>query len=122
MIKIDSAIHSEQNCIAYKIGSEIIRNTCGGGEWQLCLIVALLKIKRNHTKNLKIYRDTTKLFPRLEYLSLEECSDYNESLAYRTHVVRLLGDMIIRDNAKWRFSGFLSLEKLLLGLKESVVM
>ncbi|MDA3967586.1 MULTISPECIES: hypothetical protein [Helicobacter] len=31
MIKIDSAIHREQNCIAYKMGSEIIQNTCGGG-------------------------------------------------------------------------------------------
>lgn len=104
MIKIDSAIHREQNRVAYKMGSKIIQNTCGGGD--LPLIVALLKIKREHTRSLKIYSDTTKLFPQLKYLSLEECSDYEESLAYRAHIARLLGDMIVRDNAKWRFSGF----------------
>lgn len=56
----NSAIERVRNQFSYKLGQAMIASSkaAEGGEGVLSLIISLYKIKKNHTKNHKIYQQT----------------------------------------------------------------
>ncbi|TWO26030.1 DUF2972 domain-containing protein [Campylobacter insulaenigrae] len=81
----------------------------GGG--YLSLIYKLYKIKKEYTKEQKLYKQTIKLFPQLTYPRLETCYDYNESIKYKFHLSYMLGLVLINADKNKFKGGYLTLFK-----------
>ncbi|MFQ6343083.1 sugar transferase, partial [Campylobacter sp. VTCC 70190] len=78
----------------------------GGG---LALFKKLYLIRKQHQKEQKIYQQTIKIFPQLQYPSLETCSDYEEALKYKFHLSYILGEVLIKAYQTWYKGGGLKL-------------
>ncbi|WP_139452698.1 DUF2972 domain-containing protein [Campylobacter armoricus] len=98
-----SAIDRIKNQLAYRLGSAIIEHNANGGGY-LSLIYKLYKIKKEYTKEQKLYKQTIKLFPQLKYPKVEICKDYNESIKYKYHLSYMLGQTLIQAH-KNKFKG-----------------
>ncbi|VEJ52661.1 putative sugar transferase [Campylobacter insulaenigrae] len=81
----------------------------GGG--YLSLIYKLYKIKKEYTKEQKLYKQTIKLFPQLTYPRLETCYDYNESIKYKFHLSYMLGLVLINADKNKFKGGYFTLFK-----------
>ncbi|EIQ1435745.1 glycosyl transferase, partial [Campylobacter jejuni] len=72
----NSAIERVKNHLAYKLGQVMIDFANNGGGY-IALFKKLYKIKKQHKKEQKIYKQTIQVFPQLKYPSLETCPDYS---------------------------------------------
>ncbi|ELV3178570.1 DUF2972 domain-containing protein [Campylobacter jejuni] len=83
--------------------------TMGGG--YIALFKKLYKIKKQHKKEQKIYKQTIQVFPQLKYPSLETCPDYSESLRYKFHLSYMLGEVLIKADMNKFKDGYFFLFK-----------
>ncbi|MCV3420431.1 hypothetical protein L8T85_05815, partial [Campylobacter lari] len=87
----------------------------GGG--YLSLIYKLYKIKKEYTKEQKLYKQTIKLFPQLKYPKVEICKDYNESIKYKYHLSYMLGQTLIQAHKNKFKGGYFKLYKNIQNIK-----
>ncbi|MCR6595019.1 sugar transferase, partial [Campylobacter insulaenigrae] len=106
----NSAILRIKNQLAYRLGSTMIEHSANGGGY-LSLIYKLYKIKKEYTKEQKLYKQTIKLFPQLAYPRLETCYDYNESIKYKFHLSYMLGLVLINADKNKFKGGYFTLFK-----------
>ncbi|EGK8212366.1 DUF2972 domain-containing protein, partial [Campylobacter coli] len=106
-----SAIERIKNSLSYKLGSAILEHKKQYGRGFLILIYKLYKIKKQHFRDQKLYKQVTKIFPQLAYPKLETCSDYNESIRYKYHLSYMLGEVLIHAHKTWHKGGYFKLYK-----------
>ncbi|NDJ28189.1 hypothetical protein GW575_09600, partial [Campylobacter sp. MIT 19-121] len=110
-----------KNTLSYKIGLELINTdktlkekntlvkfTLGGGAY-LSLLYKLYHIKQQHYKELKLYKQISKIFPELQRAKLESLSDYHEAVICQFHLAYLLGQAFIKADKTWYKGGYLKL-------------
>ncbi|EAJ6804378.1 DUF2972 domain-containing protein, partial [Campylobacter jejuni] len=72
------------------------------------LLINLYKIKKQHEKEERIYKETIQIFPQLQYPDLNTCPDYAQSLKYQFHLSYLLGEALLKAYNTWyKCGGFL---------------
>ncbi|HDX3724849.1 TPA: glycosyl transferase, partial [Campylobacter jejuni] len=106
----NSAIERVKNHLAYKLGQVMIDFANNGGGY-IALFKKLYKIKKQHKKEQKIYKQTIQVFPQLKYPSLETCPDYSESLRYKFHLSYMLGEVLIKADMNKFKDGYFFLFK-----------
>ncbi|EAJ4308579.1 glycosyl transferase, partial [Campylobacter jejuni] len=106
----NSAIERVKNHLAYKLGQVMI-DFANNGEGYIALFKKLYKIKKQHKKEQKIYKQTIQVFPQLKYPSLETCPDYSESLRYKFHLSYMLGEVLIKADMNKFKDGYFFLFK-----------
>ncbi len=106
-----SATERIKNSLSYKLGSEILEHKKQYKRGFLILIYKLYKIKKQHFRDQKLYKQATKIFPQLVYPKLETCSDYNESIRYKYHLSYMLGEVLIHAHKTWYRGGYFKLYK-----------
>ncbi|EAJ4629238.1 DUF2972 domain-containing protein, partial [Campylobacter jejuni] len=71
-------------------------------------LINLYKIKKQHEKEERIYKETIQIFPQLQYPDLNTCPDYAQSLKYQFHLSYLLGEALLKAYNTWyKCGGFL---------------
>ncbi|MCV3444048.1 capsular biosynthesis protein, partial [Campylobacter sp. IFREMER_LSEM_CL1097] len=78
----------------------------------------LYKIKQQHKKEQKLYKQTIKIFPHLAYPKVESCKDYNESIKYKYHLSYMLGEALIKAHKTWYKGGYFKLYKNIQNIKK----
>ncbi|EPU1614476.1 DUF2972 domain-containing protein [Campylobacter coli] len=106
-----SATERIKNSLSYKLGSAILEYKKQYRRGFLILIYKLYKIKKQHFKDQKLYKQIIKIFPQLAYPKLETCSDYNESIRYKYHLSYMLGEVLIHAHKTWYKGGYFKLYK-----------
>ncbi|WP_236633038.1 DUF2972 domain-containing protein [Campylobacter armoricus] len=81
----------------------------GGG--YLSLIYKLYKIKEEYSKERKLYKQTTKIFPNLIYPDIKTLNDYNDSIRVKFHLSYMLGETLIKADKNKFKGGYLTLFK-----------
>ncbi|MHB71410.1 hypothetical protein EBI20_09180, partial [Campylobacter jejuni] len=110
MLNPYSAISRIKNQLAYKLGSCIIEHNANGGGY-LSLIYKLYKIKKEYSKERKLYKQTIKIFPNLIYPDIKTLNDYNDSIRVKFHLSYMLGETLIQANKNKFKGGYLTLFK-----------
>ncbi|EOJ0942911.1 capsular biosynthesis protein, partial [Campylobacter jejuni] len=108
MYNPNSAIDRIKNSLSYKIGFAILEHKKqyrGMGRGYIILLYKLYKIKQQHFKEQKLYKQTIKIFPHLTYPRMECCKDYNESIKYKYHFSYMLGEALIKAHKTWYKGG-----------------
>ncbi|EEW9940540.1 DUF2972 domain-containing protein [Campylobacter jejuni] len=106
-----SATERIKNSLSYKLGFAILEHKKQYRRGFLILIYKLYKIKKQHFKDQKLYKQIIKIFPQLAYPKLETCSDYNESIKYKYHLSYMLGEVLIYAHKTWYKGGYFKLYK-----------
>nr|MCR6519508.1 capsular biosynthesis protein [Campylobacter lari] len=109
----NSAIDRIKNSLSYKLGLAIIECKKQHGGGYITLPYKLYKIKQQHFKEQKLYKQTIKIFPQLAYPKVESCKDYNESIRYKYHLSYMLGEALIKAHKTWYKGGYFKLPSLL---------
>ncbi|EAK2629531.1 DUF2972 domain-containing protein [Campylobacter coli] len=113
-MKFENAEHRIKNSLAYKLGFAIIDHKKQHGKMRyISLIYKLYKIKQQHLKEQKLYKQAIKIFPQLAYPKVESCKDYNESIKYKYHLSYILGEALIQAHKTWYKGGYIKLFFLL---------
>ncbi|EAL3089705.1 DUF2972 domain-containing protein, partial [Campylobacter jejuni] len=103
----NSAVERVKNQLAYKLGQAMIDYKHNGGGYG-SLLINLYKIKKQHEKEERIYKETIQIFPQLQYPDLNTCPDYAQSLKYQFHLSYLLGEALLKAYNTWyKCGGFL---------------
>lgn len=110
MLNPYSAISRIKNQLAYKLGSYIIEHNANGGGY-LSLIYKLYKIKKEYSKERKLYKQTIKIFPNLIYPDIKTLNDYNDSIRVKFHLSYMLGETLIQADKNKFKGGYLNLFK-----------
>ncbi|WP_412175541.1 DUF2972 domain-containing protein [Campylobacter sp. IFREMER_LSEM_CL1085] len=113
MYNPNSAIDRIKNSLSYKLGFAIIEHKKQHGGGYITLPYKLYKIKQQHKKDQKLYKQTIKIFPYLAYPKVESCKDYNESIKYKYHLSYMLGEALIKAHKTWYKGGYFKLSSLL---------
>ncbi|EAK2603143.1 DUF2972 domain-containing protein, partial [Campylobacter lari] len=115
----NSAIDRIKNSLPYKLGFTILeyKKQHGGGLY-ITLPYKLYKIKQQHKKEQKLYKQTIKIFPHLAYPKVEFCKDYNESIKYKYHLSYMLGEALIKAHKTWYKGGYFKLYKNIQNIKK----
>lgn len=112
MYNSKSAVERIKNSLSYKLGSAILEyKKQYKRDFFLTLIYNLYKIKKQHVRDQKLYKQVTKIFPQFKYPKLETCSDYNESIKYKYHLSYMLGEILIHAHKTWYKGGYFKLYK-----------
>lgn len=121
MYNPNSAIDRIKNSLSYKIGFVILEHKKqyrGMGRGYIILLYKLYKIKQQHFKEQKLYKQTIKIFPHLTYPRMECCKDYNESIKYKYHFSYMLGEALIKAHKTWLKGGYFKLYKNIQNIKK----
>ncbi|ECL6334634.1 TPA: DUF2972 domain-containing protein [Campylobacter jejuni] len=121
MYNPNSAIDRIKNSLSYKIGFAILEHKKqyrGMGRGYIILLYKLYKIKQQHFKEQKLYKQTIKIFPHLTYPRMECCKDYNESIKYKYHFSYMLGEALIKAHKTWYKGGYFKLYKNIQNIKK----
>ncbi|AJC90230.1 capsular polysaccharide biosynthesis protein, putative glycosyltransferase (DUF2972 domain) [Campylobacter subantarcticus LMG 24377] len=113
MLNPNSAIDRIKNSLSYRLGLAIIECKKQHGGGYITLPYKLYKIKQQHFKEQKLYKQTIKIFPQLAYPKVESCKDYNESIRYKYHLSYMLGEALICAHKAWCKGGYFMLPSLL---------
>lgn len=81
----------------------------GGG--YLSLIYKLYKIKKEYSKERKLYKQTIKIFPNLIYPDIKTLNDYNDNIRVKFHLSYMLGETLIKADKNKFKGGYLTLFK-----------
>ncbi|EAJ1255158.1 DUF2972 domain-containing protein, partial [Campylobacter lari] len=109
----NSAIDRIKNSLSYKLGFAILEHKKQHGGGYITIPYKLYKIKQQHKKEQKLYKQTIKIFPHLAYPKVESCKDYNESIKYKYHFSYMLGEALIKAHKTWYKGGYFKLPSLL---------
>ncbi|EAL3936101.1 sugar transferase, partial [Campylobacter lari] len=110
MLNPHSAVSRIKNQLAYKLGSYIIEHNANGGGY-LSLIYKLYKIKKEYSKEKKLYKQAIKIFPNLIYPDIKTLNDYNDSIRIKFHLSYMLGQTLIQADKNKFKGGYLTLFK-----------
>ncbi|EAK0446866.1 capsular biosynthesis protein, partial [Campylobacter lari] len=117
MFNPNSATERIKNSLSYKLGSAILEHKKQYRRGFLILIYKLYKIKKQHKKEQKLYKQTIKIFPQLTYPKVESCKDYNDSIKYKYHLSYMLGEALIKAHKAWHKGGYFKLYKNIQNIK-----
>ncbi|EFO9213493.1 DUF2972 domain-containing protein [Campylobacter lari] len=112
MYNPNSAIDRIKNSLSYKLGFTILEQTKQHRGY-ITLPYKLYKIKQQHFKEQKLYKQTIKIFPQIAHPKIESCKDYNEGIKYKYHLSYMLGETLIKAHKTWYKGGYLKLPSLL---------
>lgn len=112
MYNPNSAIDRIKNSLSYKLGFTILEQTKQHRGY-ITLPYKLYKIKQQHFKEQKLYKQTIKIFPQIAHPKIESCKDYNEGIKYKYHLSYMLGEALIKAHKTWYKGGYLKLPSLL---------
>ncbi|EII0701331.1 DUF2972 domain-containing protein [Campylobacter lari] len=112
-----SAIDRIKNQLAYKFGFAILE--CKKKrKGYIKLLYQLYTIKKEHSLQIKIYKQTVKVFPQLTYPKLKDCKDYEDSMRYTFHLSYIIGSVLIKAHRDWYKGGYFFLYKNIIQAKK----
>lgn len=112
-----SAVDRIKNQLAYKFGFAILE--CKKKrKGYIKLLYQLYTIKKEHSLQIKIYKQTVKVFPQLTYPKLKDCKDYEDSVRYTFHLSYMIGNVLIKAHRDWYKGGYFFLYKNIIQAKK----